>query len=96
MKSHVGFVQRPRMLGMHAQTIGAAIDLRHAEFHKKNQLGIQSAVLDICLYTAHRRKTGRCDGKKVNSLLNLFHHSVSPPCLFLYLPITAHRVPTES
>jgi hypothetical protein len=47
------------MLGMHVQTIGAAIDLRHSDFHKEDQLGIQSAALDSLLWEESRRTDTR-------------------------------------
>src|SRR5690348_14385396 len=76
MKSHVGFAELVRVLDVHMQAIGAAVDLRHPYFHKNNQLGVQSTALNVMLDAKQGRKTGRSDRRSIQSL----HHRYSPQC----------------
>ena len=68
--SLVGLAKLACIARMHRQTIGAAVDLRCADFYELAQFRIKPGLIDIRLQGSHGLKRGRAYLGDVNSLLH--------------------------
>jgi len=68
IQSHVGLAEFACFFGVHVEAVGAAVDLRDARFHQRDELVVQPAVLKVALDAGEGGNSVRGNGVWVQSL----------------------------
>jgi hypothetical protein len=74
MQARVGLSELARLLRVHMQAVGAAVDLRRPCLHQRDQLGIEPAFLNVIL---DGREGGDAVGRDFERVQSLGHSVLS-------------------